>query len=164
MANPKHDKFVNPTNSQASVPIPELSQEVLLGDLAGTDQAEQIFEGVVDRHQGMVETPVTVTATPVAGPDLTGGDVDDDTYQAAVVGEEAVGGQTPTPDQNVTEELQRSMGISAADGEPVHTQETLTDRDRPSLGSSTLNLRRITQNIVDYGLPSAAIIPAIATV
>ena len=123
MSNAKRDKFVDPINA---IPNSEQLQEVLLGDLAGTDQAEHIFETIADQHQGMMATPVTVTP---ADADLTGGDVDDDTYQAAVVGEEAVGGQTPTPDQNVTEELQRSMGIVADDGEPVHTQETLEERD-----------------------------------
>jgi hypothetical protein len=51
-------------------------------------------------------------------------------YQAEVVGEEAVGGQTPTPDQNVTEQLLRAMGISSVDGEPVHTREKLERRDQ----------------------------------
>lgn len=46
------------------------------------------------------------------------------------MGEEAVGGQTPTPDQNVTEELLQSMGIASVDGEPVHTREKLERRDR----------------------------------
>lgn len=31
---------------------------------------------------------------------ITGGDMDANTYQAEVVGEEAVGGETPTPGQN----------------------------------------------------------------
>ena len=127
MAKPKRNEFVNPINP--SMPAPGTPQEVLLGDLAGTDAAEHIFEEVADQHQRMVETPVTVNRASATGVDLTGGDVDDDAYQAAVVGEEAVGGQTPTPDQNVTEELQVAMGIAAAEGEPVHTQETLQERD-----------------------------------
>ena len=126
MTSPNRNEFANPTDPQP--PTPVTPQEVLLGDLAGTDQAEQILEGVADQDQGMVDTSITVTHGPAAGA-LTGGDIDDDTYQAAVVGEEAVGGQTPTPDQNVTEELQVAMGIAAAEGEPVHTQETLVERD-----------------------------------
>ncbi len=46
------------------------------------------------------------------------------------MGEEAVGGENPTPDQNVTEDLMRSMGIDAAEGESVRTQEKLQQRDR----------------------------------
>jgi hypothetical protein len=46
------------------------------------------------------------------------------------VGEEAVGGDNPTPDQNVTDALLQSMGIDAADGEPVHTLDKLEWRDK----------------------------------
>ncbi len=62
--------------------------------------------------------------------DVTGGDLDDNLYQAEVVGEEAVGGQTPTPDQNVTEKLLQAMGVASVDGEPVQTKEKLERRDR----------------------------------
>ena len=61
--------------------------------------------------------------------DVTGGDLDNNLYQAEVVGEEAVGGQTPTPDQNVTEELLHAMGIDSVDGEAVRTKKKLEWRD-----------------------------------
>ncbi len=61
---------------------------------------------------------------------LTGGELDNDWYQASVVGEEAVGGDNPTPDQNVTEQLLHSMGVDSVDGELVYTQEKLERRDR----------------------------------
>lgn len=61
---------------------------------------------------------------------LTGGDLDNDWYQAEVVGEEAVGGDNPTPDQNVTEQLLHSMGVDSVDGELVYTKEKLERRDR----------------------------------
>ena len=61
---------------------------------------------------------------------LTGGDLDNDRYQASVVGEEAVGGDNPTPDQNVTEQLLHSMGVDSVDGELVYTKEKLERRDR----------------------------------
>ena len=41
---------------------------------------------------------------------LTGGDLDNDWYQASVGREEAVGGDNPTSDQNVTEQLLHSIG------------------------------------------------------
>ncbi len=61
---------------------------------------------------------------------LTGGDLDNDWYQASVGGEEAVGGDNPTPDQNVTEQLLHSMGVDSVDGELVYTKEKLERRDR----------------------------------
>ena len=47
-----------------------------------------------------------------------------------MVGEEAVGGETPTPDQNVTEELLDAMGISSVDGELLQVKDKLERRDR----------------------------------
>ncbi len=61
---------------------------------------------------------------------LTGGALDNDWYQAEVVGEEAVGGDNPTPDQNVTEQLLHSMGVDSVDGSLVYTKEKLERRDR----------------------------------
>lgn len=60
---------------------------------------------------------------------LTGGDRDVDPYLAEVVGEEAIGGTTPTPDQNVIEDLATSAGIETADREILHTSEILERRD-----------------------------------
>ncbi len=65
-----------------------------------------------------------------SSPNSTGGDLDNDWYQASVVGEEAVGGDNPTPDQNVTEQLLHSMGVDSVDGELVYTKEKLEWRDR----------------------------------
>jgi Family of unknown function (DUF6335) len=63
------------------------------------------------------------------GANVTGGDLDDDWYQAEVAGEEAVGGGNPTPDQNVTEDLQRSMGIGTEGYESIRTHSRLLSRD-----------------------------------
>ena len=46
------------------------------------------------------------------------------------VGEEAVGGANPTPDQDVVEELGAAVGITYEDNEPLHTAEKLEERDR----------------------------------
>jgi len=59
----------------------------------------------------------------------TGGDVDVNQYLAKVVGEEAVGGTTPTPDQNIVEDLAISAGVQTPDWQPLHTNEMLEERD-----------------------------------
>ncbi|MGK7877283.1 MAG: DUF6335 family protein [Xenococcaceae cyanobacterium] len=100
--------------------------DLILEDL----DADPTFDGLVDRDTGMGRTLKKLRTTMAYGCDVTGGDLDDNLYQAEVVGEEAVGGQTPTPDQNVTDELLHSMGISDVDGEPVQTIEQLERRDR----------------------------------
>ena len=59
----------------------------------------------------------------------TGGDLEADKYQAKVAGEEAVGGQTPTPGQNDVDQLGKSAGIEMSDSEPLPTTEKLENRD-----------------------------------
>ena len=62
------------------------------------------------------------------GPALTGGDLDADWQGAEAVGDEAVGGHAPTPDQNVVDDLGRAVGFDAEDGEELHTFEERTAR------------------------------------
>ena len=62
-------------------------------------------------------------------PVLSGGDLDA-AWDRADVGEEGVGGSTPTPDQDVVDELGQAVGISYEDSEPLHTEDKLRERDR----------------------------------
>ncbi len=63
-------------------------------------------------------------------PELSGEDVDAKWEAADVSGEEAVGGTTPTPDQDVVEDLGDALGIEYDEEEPLHTYDKLRDRDR----------------------------------
>jgi hypothetical protein len=102
--------------------------EELLEEFTTIGDAELIYSGLSNRDT-MRRTLSKLEAIMVSG-DVTGGDLDDNWYQAEVVGEEAVGGQTPTPDQNVTEQLLQAMGIDTVDGELVQVKEKLERRDR----------------------------------
>ena len=64
-----------------------------------------------------------------ASPELTGGDVDAAWQQAAMVGEEAVGGTVATPDQNVVEDLGVAVGVVMDDGADLRTTDILNERD-----------------------------------
>ena len=46
------------------------------------------------------------------GPALTAGDVDADWEDAESVGDEAPGGDNPTPDQDVVEEIGKALGVT----------------------------------------------------
>jgi Family of unknown function (DUF6335) len=59
----------------------------------------------------------------------TGGDRDIDPYLAEVVGEEAIGGTTPTPEQSVVDDLGTSAGIEIPDQGILHTSEMLEHRN-----------------------------------
>ncbi len=63
------------------------------------------------------------------GPELTGGDVDAYWQDADAVGDEAVGGTTATPDQNVTEELEAAVGLEMDDAAFLRTNDILEERD-----------------------------------
>ncbi len=62
-------------------------------------------------------------------PELTGGDVDAYWQDADTVGDEAVGGTAPTPDQNVTEDLEAAVGLEMKDKAPLRTEAILERRD-----------------------------------
>jgi uncharacterized protein DUF6335 len=65
-----------------------------------------------------------------SGPDLTAGDVDADWGEAYADGDEAPGGDNPTPDQDVVEEIGRALGVEYDDGEELKGSEKITERDR----------------------------------
>ena len=46
------------------------------------------------------------------------------------MGEESVGGENPTPDQSVVDELGKAVGILYDDGEPLNTTEKVEARDQ----------------------------------
>jgi hypothetical protein len=93
-------------------------------------EGEALFaDGLTDRDTGLGHVVRELRMPHLDTSSLTGGDLDDDWYQAEVVGEEAVGGQTPTPDQNVTEGLMLSVGLSSVDGRPIETWDELQGRD-----------------------------------
>lgn len=62
-------------------------------------------------------------------PELTGGDVDAYWEDADAVGDEAVGGTAPTPDQSVTEDLAKAVGIEIDDQAVLRTNDILEERD-----------------------------------
>ena len=61
-------------------------------------------------------------------PELSGGDIDAD-WARADVGDETVGGSSPTPGQDVVEELGEAVGLTYKDNEPLHTADKLKERD-----------------------------------
>jgi uncharacterized protein DUF6335 len=64
------------------------------------------------------------------GPALTAGDVDADWESADSVGDEAPGGDNPTPDQDVVDEIGRSLGVEYDDDEELQGGAEIGERDR----------------------------------
>jgi hypothetical protein len=63
-------------------------------------------------------------------PELTGGDVDADWEDAYSVGDEAPGGDNPTPDQDRVDDIGKALGVEYQDNEPLKGADKLEERDR----------------------------------
>lgn len=91
-------------------------------------------EELSDRNTGLGQVIETEEKNATIGSkSVTGGDMDANTYQAEVVGEEAVGGETPTPGQNNVDELGKAVGMSLDDGEELAVIDKLEARDEQRL-------------------------------
>ena len=113
-----------------------LEPSLPLGDEAALarldpDTEEEVEEILHDTQTTLGESTETVGPSPadvareVA---LAGGDVDTSTDQPGG-GDESVGGSTPTPDQDVVDELGRAAGVTYADDEPLRPEEKEAERD-----------------------------------
>ena len=63
-------------------------------------------------------------------PVMTGGDVDADWEDAYAVGDEAPGGDNPTPDQDRVDDIGRAMGVEYADNEELKASDKIAERDK----------------------------------
>lgn len=65
-----------------------------------------------------------------SGPELTAGDIDAKWQDAYAVGDEAPGGDNPTPDQDRVEDIGRALGISYQDDQELQGGEEVLERDK----------------------------------
>jgi hypothetical protein len=64
------------------------------------------------------------------GPALTGGDVDANWEAAYSSGDEAPGGDNPTPGQDRVEDIGRSLGVEYDDAEELKSTDKISERDK----------------------------------
>jgi Family of unknown function (DUF6335) len=62
--------------------------------------------------------------------DVTGGDPDVDSVDAFFTGEEAPGGDNPTPDQDIVDDIGKALGVQYDDNEELKAADKLTERDK----------------------------------
>ena len=65
-----------------------------------------------------------------SSPALTGGDVDADWEDAYALGDEAPGGDNPTPDQDIVDEIGAALGVTYQDDEELKAADKIIERDR----------------------------------
>ena len=63
-------------------------------------------------------------------PELTAGDVDAKWQDAYAVGDEAPGGDNPTPDQDRVDDIGRALGIEYQDNQELQGGDEVRERDR----------------------------------
>jgi len=63
-------------------------------------------------------------------PALTAGDVDADWESAATVGDEAPGGDNPTPDQDIVDDIGKAVGVQYEDNEELKGEAKISKRDK----------------------------------
>jgi hypothetical protein len=101
---------------EESVPTPPSSLNMnRRGSAARTGRAE-LAEA---RHDHLGMTPA-----------ITGGDVDVNIEQAYFTGDEAPGGDNPTPDQDVVDDIGRAIGVEYQDNEELRASDKVADRDK----------------------------------
>jgi len=101
--------------AERPVPTPPSSLNMnRRGSAARTGRAE--LKESRERHRGMGK--------------LSGGDADVDVEQAYFTGDEAPGGDNPTPDQEVVDEIGGAIGVEYQDNEELATTEKVTKRDK----------------------------------
>ncbi len=64
------------------------------------------------------------------GRDITGGDVDTDVEDAYFTGDEAPGGDNPSPDLEVVDDIGKALGVEYADNEELQGGDEVGKRDK----------------------------------
>ncbi|MEP6917709.1 MAG: DUF6335 family protein, partial [Acidobacteriota bacterium] len=63
-------------------------------------------------------------------PEITAGDVDADWESAYATGDEAPGGDNPTPDQDRVDDIGKALGVVYEDNEELKASDKIAERDR----------------------------------
>ena len=91
------------------------------------DRDERLLAAARTGHDELRESLRQHTET---GPELTGGDIDARWEDAYAVGDEAPGGDNPTPDQDRVDDIGRSLGVTYEDNEELEGADKIVERDR----------------------------------
>lgn len=91
---------------------------------------DRIEPPIPDVKAGSAKLASRLKNDPLADPKITAGDLDASWENAQFSGDETPLGDTPTPDQNVVEEIAGAMGITYADDEELKVGEKEESRDK----------------------------------
>jgi hypothetical protein len=101
-----------------------------VADIHGVPSSLDLDRTASSVRSGRLELEHQIHEQTNTSPALTAGDVDADWGGASAVGDEAPGGDNPTPDQDVVEEIGRALGVEYNDDEELQGGEEIAARDR----------------------------------
>ena len=101
-----------------------------VADIHGIPSSLDANRGASAAKSGRAEILERLSKNTSASPALTSGDVDADWEAADAVGDEAPGGDNPTPDQDVVDDIGRALGVEYDDDEELQGGAEISDRDR----------------------------------
>ena len=111
---PRLDRVRRTLDETVPTPPSSLNME-RHGSAARTGRAE--VAETLENHRGM-------------SPAITGGDVDVDVEDAYFTGDGAPGGDNPTPDQDVVDDIGKALGVQYEDSEELKASDKIVERDR----------------------------------
>lgn len=102
------------------------------------EKRDRNHDGIDDRIEppvpnvaaGSAKLAERIRNNPNTDPTLSGGDIDAQWEMAESQGDEAVAGDTPTPEQNNVEEMGQAMGVTYQDNEELKAGQKERDRDK----------------------------------
>jgi hypothetical protein len=91
--------------------------------------AEEAARSGLEDNSALIGAEVPTQGSTAFGSSTTAGDPDAMEYQAEVVGEEAIGGTTPTPDQNNVDGIAAAVGLDPEPEQPIAVTDEMYRRD-----------------------------------
>ena len=101
-----------------------------VADVHGIPSSLGAAGGATAARTGRAEMKDRLKKNTSASPALTSGDIDADWESAETVGDEAPGGDNPTPDQDVVDDIGRALGVEYDDDEELQGGAEIKERDR----------------------------------
>jgi len=100
-----------------------------VADVHGIPSSLDLDRSPSAAKSGRAEMREKLARSNSGGAAITAGDVDADWQSAESVGDEAPGGDNPTPDQDVVDDIGRALGVEYADDEELQGGAEITERD-----------------------------------
>jgi hypothetical protein len=100
-----------------------------VADIHGIPSSLDMNRSPSAAKSGRADLRDKLSKSTTGGAALTAGDVDADWQSAEAVGDEAPGGDNPTPDQDVVDDIGRALGVEYADDEELQGGAEIADRD-----------------------------------